>query len=113
MKYLVTAESFAAPFCSDSSTKLVEADTPRAALAEFASRYTHPAGLYSAAVYASAEAYHEGAKPIAKWLSNHAHAIDKLTRGASCYSMCSLGPGRFELNGATHVVADPKSGAIR
>ncbi len=69
-EYFIIANSFAAPFCSDESRTYVTGQTPLIALQEFATRYSHPYGLYAAAAYKSADAYHKGEKPLAKWLSN-------------------------------------------
>jgi hypothetical protein len=105
-EYFIVANSFAAPFVSDQSTGFEAASTPVLALSQYADRYKHPAGLYAAQVYASADAYHKGEKPIARWLSNHARRIEEAHPG----SICSHGPGSIELDGKAVTVKDPKSG---
>lgn len=104
----IVANSFAAPFCSDQSTHFVSARTPGAALVQFAKDYTHPFGLYSAVVYESATAYHKGEPALARWLSNHAQAIE--TRKSM--TVLSHGPGSLELDGKAVTVRDPKAGAV-
>ena len=111
MEYFVYANSFAAPFCSDSSTGFCEGDTPEAALAAYAEKYSHPAGLYAAAIYASADAYHKDEKPLARWVSNHARAIQR-TMSDSPGSYCSHGPGSFTVNGEKHTITEPHAGSI-
>ena len=70
MEYFIYANSFAAPFFSDSSTSFVEAETPEAALKKFAADYKHPCGLYAASAYESADAYHKHEDSLAQWVSN-------------------------------------------
>lgn len=72
IEYFIRANSFAAPFFSDVSSDFETADTPKAALEAFAARYKHPCGLYAAACYASADAYHKGDEALAMWLSKEA-----------------------------------------
>jgi hypothetical protein len=112
MKYLIEATSFAAPFVSDTSTRLVEAASPREALESFAASYSHPAGLYAANCYASAESYHEGAKPLARWRSNLEQAREAATKGMSAYSYCNHGNGTIEINGKGMTVLNPRGGSV-
>ncbi|KKK95935.1 hypothetical protein LCGC14_2667850 [marine sediment metagenome] len=71
-EFFVYANSNAAPFVSDSSREFVEASTPKEALRVFRKNYTHPCGLFAAAVYADANAYHKQDKPLVCWLSRKA-----------------------------------------
>lgn len=105
-EYFIVANSFAAPFCSDQSTGFQASLTPISALAAFAARYTHPFGLYAAEAYASAEAYHKGEKPVARWLSNHARAIAEKKPTL----IVSHGPGSLELDGKAVKIESPKAG---
>lgn len=73
-EYFIVANSFAAPFVSDTSNTYVTADTPEDALYDFAEDYGHPFGLYSANAYASADDFHKGKEPLARWRSNKAQA---------------------------------------
>lgn len=59
-EYYIEANSFAAPFVGDTSHKFVVADSPEAALEQFVSGYTHPAGLYGALCYKDANARLKG-----------------------------------------------------
>jgi hypothetical protein len=111
-EFFIVANSFAAPFFSDQSTGFHTADSAVSALAGFANAYRHPSGLYSAAAYASADAYHKGAKSLARWLCHHEQAKQRLSKGLPGYSYCSHGPGRFEINGHAHTVEDPKGGSV-
>jgi hypothetical protein len=108
MEYFIFANSFAAPFFSDTSHDFQEAPTPKAALQIFAGRYSHPCGLYAAACYESAEAYHKGTQPLARWLSNHAAKIEH----AKPTSILSEGPGKIKLDGKWTTVEDPKGGRV-
>lgn len=110
--FFICANSFAAPFFSDSSESFIEADTVEAALEKFAANYKHPCGLFAAVAYEDANAYHKGAKPLAKWLSNHEIARIEITKGLCGYSYCGNGPGDFTVNGKRHVVENPKTGRI-
>ena len=60
MEFFVVTNSFAAPFCSDQGTQFVEAADAEMALLKVAKEYKHPAGLYAADCYRSADAYHKG-----------------------------------------------------
>jgi hypothetical protein len=106
-EWFVVAASFAAPFISDPSTHFVTAASPEAALEQLTLEYRHPAGLYAAQVYASAEAFHKGFKPLATWLSNHAQAIEQGTA-----TITSHGPGDVTIDGKRQRVPDPKAGRV-
>jgi len=71
-QFFVVAESYAAPFVSDSSKQYVHALTPSEALGTFIQAYSHPFGLYSANVYESADDYHQKKEPVAKFRSRDA-----------------------------------------
>jgi hypothetical protein len=111
-EYFIVAHSFAAPFVSDESTGFVWERSAALALMEFAKTYRHPAGLYAAAVYLSADAYHKDAKPLAQWLCNHEQAKRRLTAGMSGYGYLGHAPGSFEINGTAHTIEDPKGGSV-
>jgi hypothetical protein len=111
-EFFVLTNSFAAPMFSDTDSQYVEAADPALALERAAATYGHPAGLYSAACYASADAYHKGAPPLAEWLCNHEQEKQRRTAGQGSYSYFGHGPGDFEVNGEHVVVADPKGGSV-
>ena len=67
-EYFIRANSFSAPFCSDTSNHYIKAETPREALNKFALEYKHPAGLYSANLYNNADDMHKGKDPIIKFV---------------------------------------------
>lgn len=71
-EYFIVANSFTAPFFSDTSTSYQEAETPEQALKIFAQNYKHPTGLYAAVAYKNADAYHKGEEVLAKWMCNEA-----------------------------------------
>lgn len=112
MEYFICANSFAAPFFSDDSTDYVDAPSPKLALEKFASEYDHPAGLYAAVCYDSADAFHKGREPLAKWLCNHEIEKTRLTKDLGSYSYRGDGPGRFEIDGVLHTVENPKAGRV-
>lgn len=109
-EYFVTANSFAAPFFSDSSTGYAEGTDAVEALNSFARDYKHPCGLYAAAAYASADAYHKGADPLARWLCEQERAKQRATEQLGSYVYRGNGPGDFEIDGARYLVPEPKSG---
>lgn len=111
-EYFIYANSFAAPFFSDTSTAYVEADTPDAALQRFADEYKHPAGLYSAVCYASADAHHKGQKPLSMWLCNHEIEKARLTKDLGSFSYRGDAPGQFEIDGVAHTIKNPKHGRL-
>ena len=111
-EFFIVANSFSAPFVSDQSTEFLFHDSPETALECFASMYKHPAGLYAAECYESANAYHKGDKPLARWLCNHEAEKQRLTKDLGSYSYLGHGPGEFEINGVRHTVEDPKGGRI-
>lgn len=111
-EFFIVAESFAAPFCSDRSTEFVVAESPEAALERFAAEYKHPCGLYSATVFESAEAFHKNRDALARWLCNHEIEKQRIAEGLPGYSYRGEGPGRFEMNGEMHEIANPKEGRV-
>lgn len=111
-EYFVVANSFAAPFFSVTSQGFVEGETPKKALRAFAANYDRPRGLYAAMLYASADAYHKGAEPLVKWMSNHAKALEAAKAGKDACSIFCHKPGKFEVDGVGHVVVDPCGGSI-
>lgn len=111
-EYFVRTMSFAAPFVSEPGDEFVEAEAPEAALEAVASRYSFPAGLYSAECYRDANAYHKGEKPLATWLCNHEQAKQRLTADQPSYSYLGHGPGDFEINGTRHTILNPKGGSV-
>lgn len=110
-EYFIFANSFAAPFFSDSSTHFETAPDPVTALEKFAKNYSHPCGLYSAACYGSSDDYHKNKKPLAMWNSNHVKAIEANRPKGGGYSYRGDGPGKFEIDGKQIEVADPKRGS--
>lgn len=112
-EFFIYANSFAAPFISDDSSHFVEAENAREALEKFARTYSHPAGLYAANAYESADAYHKNEKPLSRWRCNHeikrAEIADKIKGG---YSYLSQAPGKFEIDQKPYVVEKPKDGRI-
>jgi hypothetical protein len=110
-EYFITTNSFAAPFFSDSGDCFQKANTPEEALKKVANAYTHPAGLYAAVCYASAEDYHKNRKPLAKWICNHELEKQKITKGG-CHSYLGHAPGDFEIDGKRHKIANPKGGKV-
>ena len=111
-EYFVIANSFAAPFFSDTSEAFVMGSTPEEALASFVRNYDHPCGLYAAMLYADATAYHKKQNPLLKWLCNHELEKLRLTKDKGAYSFLGQEPGRFEIDGKEHCVENPKMGRI-
>lgn len=111
-EFYIETHSFAAPFFSDHDFRYVEAESAAKALEICAAEYKHPAGLYSADAYSSADAMNKGEKPLATWLCNHEIARAELTDGLVCYSYFGIVPGEFKINGKLHVIADPKGGRV-
>jgi hypothetical protein len=111
-EFYIETQSFAAPFVSDHGSRYVKAESAAKALEICAAQYKHPAGLYSAAAYSSADAMNKGEKPLATWLCNHEIAKAELTDGLGVYSYMSIAPGKFEINGDIHFIADPKGGRV-
>jgi hypothetical protein len=112
VEYFILANSFAAPFVSDQSISYIEADTPADALTTFATKYAHPAGLFSAACYESADDYHKSLSPLAMWLCNHEIERSRLTANLGCFSYLGHAPGKFEIDGKLHEVENPKAGRV-
>lgn len=71
-EYFIIANSFAAPFFSDTSNGYVLADTPQNALLKFIKKYKHPAGLFAAIVFNNADDYHKNKPHLVRWMSNAA-----------------------------------------
>jgi hypothetical protein len=111
-EFFITSNSFAAPFFSDSREGFVKGKDAKGALLAYVSGYKHPAGLYSAAIYSSADAYHHNEKPLFRWLCNHELAKAKATAKLGSYSFLGHAPGKFEINGKMIEVENPKGGEI-
>ena len=107
MEYFIVANSFAAPFFSDQSDHFQEAPDPVSALELFFKSYKHPCGLYAAACYENANAYHKNGKVLARWLCNQALYLEK-HKHTSFYQS---GPGDFVLDGKPVKIKNPKHGA--
>jgi hypothetical protein len=111
MEYFVFANSFAAPFVSDSSTDFVQADAPLDALKKFVADYKHPAGLYFAALFASSDDYHKGRTPLAKWTCNHEIKLAEMRKKGAC-AFLSEKPGLIQIDGKKIEVEKPKDGSF-
>ena len=111
-EFLICANSFAAPFVSDSSEKFVVAETPEEALELFAESYTHPCGLFAAIAFRDANAKVKGEPPLAKWLCNQELAKLKATTRMGSYSYLGIKPGVFEIDGERITVENPKKGHV-
>lgn len=107
MEYFIVANSFAAPFFSDTSHGFKEAESPEKALKLFAESYSHPCGLYSAIVFADANDYHKGNKPLAQWMCNEAKFIVGKT-GLIKKPMI----GKVVVDNVLHNIENPKEGAV-
>ncbi len=112
MEYFIVANSFAAPFVSDTSESFQEADSPENALKLFAARYSHPARLFAAACYSSATDFHKGKASLARWLCNHELARQKAMKPKEACMYEGIAPGRFKVNGNLIVVEKPFEGRI-
>lgn len=106
-EFFIVANSFAAPFFSDTSTHYQQADTAEKALELFAKQYKHPYGLYAACVYENADAYHKNQKPLAKWLSNESRFMQGKT-GLIYKPML----GKVKINDVLHNIDNPKAGRV-
>jgi len=73
-EYFIVANSFAAPFFSDTVTGFVESETPEEALKVFRTKFRHPCGLYAAVCYKDANAKEKGEPPLGRWLSDKCSA---------------------------------------
>lgn len=77
-EYFVKGNSFAAPFVSDTLKGFIKGNTPKEALTKFIDKCTHPCGVYSANIYASANHYEKGKKPLSRYLCNLALKIKEI-----------------------------------
>ena len=76
-KYFIVANSFVAPFVSDTSFEYVTAKSPEDGMEKFKKRYKHPCGLYAANLYENADAYHQNKKPLVIFRSEKAIEKEK------------------------------------
>lgn len=111
-EFFVRAASFGAPFFSDVSEEYIKAPSPEAALVAFAKDYKHPAGLYSAAAYASADAYHHGEGALAQWQCNYEIAKRKASADKGACTVSGHGDNLLEIDGEPIVIRDPHEGQI-
>ncbi|GAI60503.1 unnamed protein product [marine sediment metagenome] len=80
-EYFVVANSFATPFFSDINEEYAKGNNPEDAMQRFVKKYSHPCGLYSAALFANADAFHKGKKSLCKYLCNLELEKQRLTKG--------------------------------
>ena len=80
-EYFVITNSNAAPFFSDTDKMFMKAKSPEECVKKVRKNYKHPAGLYAMAVFADANAYYKGEKPLVCWLSKRA---DIRQNGVKC-----------------------------
>lgn len=111
-EYFVVAASFAAPFVSDMSYMHIFGETPKDAMLKFVEAYTHPRGLYSAQLYPSADDYHKEKKPLARWVSNHELAMNKLREENPHCGLMAHAPGKFQVDDKLFEVDNPKGGEL-
>lgn len=111
-EFYVKANTFAAPFFSDTLDGFIEADSADEALIRFVADCDHPAGVYSAVAYDSADAERKGEKHLAQWLCNHEIEKQRLTNDLGAYSYLGHGPGKFDIDGKRHEIESPKSGRV-
>lgn len=111
-EFFIVANSFSAPFFSDQSTSYAKGTTAKTALEAFAKNYDHPAGLYAAQAYATADKYHKGEKPLASWVCNHEIKKQELTKNKGSHSYLGHAPGDFEIDGKRYKIGAPKQGRV-
>jgi hypothetical protein len=117
-KYFVVGTPFGGGFFGEIyvehvwGEKHVRGESPEVALQDFVDSHADGPGLYSAALWDSADSYHERQEPLARWLSNHEIAKEELTRDLGAYSYFGHGPGDFEIDGVRHRIPDPKGGRL-
>jgi hypothetical protein len=107
-EYFVKANSFAAPFFSDSSEVYVKGENPKKAMEKFVKEYTHPCGLYAANLYENADAYHKKRKILVEYRSNEAEFMQKVG-GTSIYKEKA---GRIQIDGIWYDIPKPTEGSI-
>lgn len=73
----MVANSFAAPYFSDTDKVWRKGKTARAVLDAFVKNYKHPYGLYWAGVWRDANAFTRGHKALAEYLSKESAARRK------------------------------------
>lgn len=71
-EYFIVANSFAAPFVSDTSEHWQDGINPEDAMTAFRKEYNHPCGLYSAHLYSDANSKFKREKPLLEWNSPEA-----------------------------------------
>jgi len=114
-EYFVVANSFAAPFFSDTAEEYTKGVDPEDAMQGFVRFYGHPCGLYSVALYKSADPFHKSQKPLCKWLCNLELEKQRLTKGKGSYSFLHSADkvGHFiEIDHERHYIPDPGKGCI-
>lgn len=112
-EYFVIANSFAAPFFSDTSESYIKGKNPLDAMNNFVKKYSHPCGLYSANLYASADDYHKNKKRLAFYLSNTVIEKERLTKGLSGYSFLHDHDEKgeyFKIDGEKHYIKSSTTG---
>ncbi len=105
-EFFIVAHTFAAPFVSETLHEHRHALSAADALEQFVASEPHPAGIYAANAYHSADDFHKSGRPIARWMSNHAAACE----GAR--SVLSHAPGNVVIDGKRVTVDNPTEGSV-
>ncbi len=78
--YYYVTNSNSAPMFSDTDNGFVKADSSMEALKSIVKKYTHPSGLYAAAIYECSPKQ----KMLARYLSSRANTLDGVTGRVFC-----------------------------
>jgi len=115
-EYFVVANSFAAPFFSDLNERYVKGNNPEDAMQRFVKKYSHPCGLYSAVLFANADAYHKGEKSLCRFLCNLELEKQRLTKNLKEFSFKhepkTKNLSTIEINHKKHSIRKPRRGKI-
>ncbi|MBA7614738.1 hypothetical protein ES703_22007 [subsurface metagenome] len=114
-EYFIVANSFAAPFFSDTSEGYFRGKNPKDVMHRFIAQYEHPCGLYSANLYENADAYHKNEEPLRQYLCNLELEKQRLVEGKDSYSVLhSFHNGKefIEIDHERHYIKNPKEGKI-
>lgn len=108
MEFFIHANSFAAPFVSEETTRYVQGEDASSALEAYGRVYKP----YAADVYASADAFHKREKPLARWRSNKARRLDEVTANKGSYSYEGVNEHAFKVDDQLYTVVEPREGSL-
>jgi len=109
-EYFIIANTFAAPFVSETIETFTKGKDAKDAMKNFIDG--HKNEIYSARGYKNADAFYKKEKPVVNYDCNKLLLLNSLTKDKSTYSYLSHSDKEFELDDVIYKVEEPREGVI-